>query len=239
MLTRGHLFIPILMVLFGLILGYSAPLCALVGALSCLPLALLQAIDAYGHHLAHDSGGARGRREEHPRGGHSLRHRRNRHRLRHHHRPGHRVHADGRGPGAGHADPRPDPDRARRHRPRHGHAHDPGLHHDGGPAGSRGDQARDCRVPGADHRRVQGGRHAGGAHVRVLLRYPVGDHPACRARGVRGGEPCKGRHVGLGLRRHAGRGAGLHRAVHVRLRADAAAHRQRLGCADGRSSCGR
>ncbi|HEY8250563.1 MAG TPA: TRAP transporter permease [Burkholderiales bacterium] len=42
MLTRGHLFIPILLVLTGLIYGYSAPLCALVGALSCLPLALLK-----------------------------------------------------------------------------------------------------------------------------------------------------------------------------------------------------
>ncbi len=42
MLTRGHLFVPIVVVLTGLILGYSAPLCALVGALSCLPLALLK-----------------------------------------------------------------------------------------------------------------------------------------------------------------------------------------------------
>jgi TRAP transporter 4TM/12TM fusion protein len=42
MLTRGHLFVPILIVLTGLIQGYSAPLCALVGALSCLPLALLK-----------------------------------------------------------------------------------------------------------------------------------------------------------------------------------------------------
>jgi TRAP transporter 4TM/12TM fusion protein len=42
MLARGHLFVPILVVLTGLILGYSAPLCALVGALSCLPLALLR-----------------------------------------------------------------------------------------------------------------------------------------------------------------------------------------------------
>jgi len=39
---RGHLFIPILVVLFGLLLGYSAPLCALAGALSCLPVALLR-----------------------------------------------------------------------------------------------------------------------------------------------------------------------------------------------------
>jgi TRAP transporter 4TM/12TM fusion protein len=43
MLERGHLFVPILIVLFGLIQGYSAPLCALWGALSCLPLALLRA----------------------------------------------------------------------------------------------------------------------------------------------------------------------------------------------------
>jgi TRAP transporter 4TM/12TM fusion protein len=42
MLARGHLFLPILIVLFGLILGYSAPLCALVGAISCLPLAPLR-----------------------------------------------------------------------------------------------------------------------------------------------------------------------------------------------------
>jgi TRAP transporter 4TM/12TM fusion protein len=42
MLARGHLFIPILIVLFGLMAGYSAPLCALWGALSCLPLAMLK-----------------------------------------------------------------------------------------------------------------------------------------------------------------------------------------------------
>jgi TRAP transporter 4TM/12TM fusion protein len=42
MIARGHLFVPILIVLIGLIQGYSAPLCALAGALSCLPLALLR-----------------------------------------------------------------------------------------------------------------------------------------------------------------------------------------------------
>jgi len=42
MLVRGHLFVPILVVLAGLMMGYSAPLCALWGALSCLPLALLR-----------------------------------------------------------------------------------------------------------------------------------------------------------------------------------------------------
>jgi TRAP transporter 4TM/12TM fusion protein len=42
MVARGHLFVPILVVLFGLIQGYSAPLCALAGALFCIPLALLR-----------------------------------------------------------------------------------------------------------------------------------------------------------------------------------------------------
>jgi TRAP transporter 4TM/12TM fusion protein len=39
---RGHLFIPILVILFGLFAGYSAPLCALAGTLSCVPVALLR-----------------------------------------------------------------------------------------------------------------------------------------------------------------------------------------------------
>ena len=42
MRVRGHLFLPVLVVLFGLILGYSAPLCALAGTLSCVPVALLR-----------------------------------------------------------------------------------------------------------------------------------------------------------------------------------------------------
>ncbi|MBL8691763.1 MAG: TRAP transporter permease [Rhodospirillaceae bacterium] len=42
MRDRGHLFIPVLLVLFGMILGYSAPLCALVGALACLPVAMMR-----------------------------------------------------------------------------------------------------------------------------------------------------------------------------------------------------
>ena len=43
MMERGHLFIPILIVFFGLLLGYSAPLCALIAAIACLPVALLRA----------------------------------------------------------------------------------------------------------------------------------------------------------------------------------------------------
>jgi len=50
MVERGHLFVPILMVLFGLILGYSAPLCALAGALVCLPMALLRRTTRAGIH---------------------------------------------------------------------------------------------------------------------------------------------------------------------------------------------
>ncbi|HEY7743068.1 MAG TPA: TRAP transporter permease, partial [Burkholderiales bacterium] len=39
---RGHLFTPILVILVGLFAGYSAPLCALAGTLSCVPVALLR-----------------------------------------------------------------------------------------------------------------------------------------------------------------------------------------------------
>jgi len=42
MRERGHLFIPLLVILFGLISGYSAPLCALAGTFSCIPVALLR-----------------------------------------------------------------------------------------------------------------------------------------------------------------------------------------------------
>ena len=45
---RGHLFVPIAIILVGLILGYSAPLCALIGALICLPMALLRKITRAG-----------------------------------------------------------------------------------------------------------------------------------------------------------------------------------------------
>jgi len=48
--VRGHLFAPILIVLFGLILGYSAPLCALAGALACIPIALLRRSTREGIH---------------------------------------------------------------------------------------------------------------------------------------------------------------------------------------------
>ena len=43
LVERGHLFIPIVIILVGLFMGYSAPLSALVAALCCLPVALLRA----------------------------------------------------------------------------------------------------------------------------------------------------------------------------------------------------
>jgi len=42
MAERGHLFIPILIVLAGMFGGYSAPLCAVVAGLACLPIALMR-----------------------------------------------------------------------------------------------------------------------------------------------------------------------------------------------------
>lgn len=42
MLVRGQLFIPMFIILTGLVLGYSAPMAALVAALSCLPVALIR-----------------------------------------------------------------------------------------------------------------------------------------------------------------------------------------------------
>jgi TRAP transporter 4TM/12TM fusion protein len=42
MRERGHLFIPLLVILGGLIAGYSAPYCALAGTLSCIPVAMLR-----------------------------------------------------------------------------------------------------------------------------------------------------------------------------------------------------
>ncbi len=42
MAQRGHLFAPIMTVLVGLFLGYSAPLCALAAAIACLPVALMR-----------------------------------------------------------------------------------------------------------------------------------------------------------------------------------------------------
>jgi len=43
LLERGHLFIPILIILIGMYSGYSAPMSALVGTLACFPVAALRA----------------------------------------------------------------------------------------------------------------------------------------------------------------------------------------------------
>jgi TRAP transporter 4TM/12TM fusion protein len=42
MRERGHLFIPLVVILGGLVAGYSAPLCALAGTLSCVPVAMMR-----------------------------------------------------------------------------------------------------------------------------------------------------------------------------------------------------
>jgi TRAP transporter 4TM/12TM fusion protein len=42
MRERGHLFLPLVTILAGLIAGYSAPYCALAGTLSCIPVAMLR-----------------------------------------------------------------------------------------------------------------------------------------------------------------------------------------------------
>jgi len=42
MRERGHLFTPLVVILAGLVAGYSAPYCALAGTLSCIPVAMLR-----------------------------------------------------------------------------------------------------------------------------------------------------------------------------------------------------
>ena len=42
MAERGHLFIPVAVILGGMFAGYSAPLCALAGTAACVPVALLR-----------------------------------------------------------------------------------------------------------------------------------------------------------------------------------------------------
>jgi len=42
MRERGHLFLPLVIILGGLMSGYSAPLCALAGTFSCIPVAMLR-----------------------------------------------------------------------------------------------------------------------------------------------------------------------------------------------------
>jgi len=48
MRERGHLFTPILIILVGLFMGYSAPLCALIAALACLPVAMMRSLTRQG-----------------------------------------------------------------------------------------------------------------------------------------------------------------------------------------------
>ncbi|MEK9971248.1 MAG: TRAP transporter fused permease subunit, partial [Ferrovibrio sp.] len=43
LIERGHLFIPVAIILAGMFMGYSAPLCALAGTLACFPVAMMRA----------------------------------------------------------------------------------------------------------------------------------------------------------------------------------------------------
>lgn len=45
---RGHLFLPVTIILTGMFMGYSAPLCALAGTLACFPVALLRGLSREG-----------------------------------------------------------------------------------------------------------------------------------------------------------------------------------------------
>ncbi len=159
-------------------------------------------------HLAHDRRRARGGRPQQRRGGARLRLRRDGGRRDHAHRPRHRLHplrARGR---PEHAAAGAGPDHGGRHRPRHGHADHARLHRPGGAAGAGDRQAR--------------GTGRGGAHVRLLLRDPLGDHAAGGARGLRRQQPLGRRPVADRDRRAQARRHRLHHPVHVRVRPVAA-----------------
>jgi len=135
---RGHLFAPILIVLFGLILGYSAPLCALVGALACIPVAMTRRSTREGIHWRSVIGALEDGAKN-TLACHGLRLRRHRHRLRHHYRIRDSLHPGGGGTRSQLAHPCAHPYRNGRHRARHGDANHACLHHDGGAPRPRGD----------------------------------------------------------------------------------------------------
>ena len=203
MRERGHLFIPVLAILVVMYSGYSAPLAALAGTLACFPVAALRKSTRHYVTLRNFIDACvDGARNALPvalacaAAGIVIG----------------VVTLSGLGivftqfvvalsqnyPAAG-ADPHHD----RRHRARHGHADHAGLHHHDGAAGAGDRQARRD--------------HPGRAHVRLLLRDPVGDHAAGRAGGLCGRRPRQIRPVEDRLGGGADRGDQLHRAVHVRL----------------------
>ena len=262
--ARGHLFIPVLSILFVMYSGYSAPLAALTGTLLCFPVAwfgpvvlfILPALIVLPYRVAVDPGahtvdlrpasagrggvvhgadralavGVRGkiillkiewrpdhrrddrRRAQHAAGGAGLRLRRHHHRHRHPDRPRHHLHAVGGGTVAGYAAAGAGADHGGRHRSRHGHADNAGLHHHGVAAGAGAGEAR----------RGQ----AGGAHVRLLLRDPVGHHAAGGAGGLCRGGSGQIQPLEDGLGGSEDRRRRLRRALHVRLRAGAADDRR-------------
>ncbi len=95
MAVRGHLFVPVFVVLIGLILGYSAPRCALAGALTCIPDRAAARDDPRGHRLAQRARCPRRRGAQYAGRRDGLRVRRHRDRLRHDHRARHHLHPGG------------------------------------------------------------------------------------------------------------------------------------------------
>jgi len=205
---RGHLFLPVIILLTIMYAGYSSPLAALAGTLLCFPVAYLRAstrpnvtfknfiealIDGSRNTLAVGAG---------------VRLRRCHHRHRHADRSRHRVLAVGGRLVAEHAAAGAGADDDGGDRAGHGHADDASVHHHGIAAGARDHQARR-----AEARR---------SHVRVLFRHPLRDHAPGGARRLRRLRARQIRCLGHRLGGDEDRCRRLHRSVHVRLRAGAA-----------------
>ena len=103
MRERGHLFLPILIVLVGMYCRLQRAAGALLATLACLPVALLRKSTREGTSRWRTSSTRSSTARRTRSGRHRLRLRRHHHRLHHDHRPRHRVHAIGRGAGAEHA----------------------------------------------------------------------------------------------------------------------------------------
>ncbi len=215
LLTRGHLFLPLVIIIGTLLMGYSAPLSALAGIMSVVPTAMLRKETRKDINLAMIGDALiSGAKNTVPVAlacacagivvgcitltnlgteftGLVI-----------------AVSQDFAGAGAGaHHD--------RRHHPRNGDAHDAGLHRPGRAAGAGSGEAR---------------RHGrGGAHVRLLLRDPFGDHAAGGDGGLRGQRDIASGPVGHRLRGAEARRDRVHHPVHVRVRPVDPAHRRVAG----------
>ena len=200
---RGHLFLPIIIILAVMYSGYSAPMAALLGTLSCFPVAALRRSTRVYLDLGESDRGLRRRRPECARRRYRMRLRGDRDRSGDALRPRDRVHPVRRRSGTGDAAARADLNHDRRDRARNGHADHPGLYHHDRAAGARHHQARR--------------RGTGGSHVCILFRGALRNHASGCARGLCGGRLGQIRSVGERMGRREDRCSRLHRAFHVRL----------------------